>query len=467
MPSFKTSKIRRKYSRRKHDHEGLDSTHAPTKQDHDSFESNILDMQSTVGNKAVMQMLRQGTVEQSKKNSSFNPSSFSISSSQNNLTIQRMPTRNQAIREGGLPSGKGGKVTRYLAILTALNNLDDYQQNNTLATDRDGILGQFGRMRDLYDALRDTTQIYIDRLGRFEKNNTRAKYARALLPQIAAEKAKLVPIMLRMLDNPGGIYAIQPNLYTVISYNQKEGSTVNIDKANRTGTAGGGMNEVGFYDEGVFKAPEMHLTDELLSGNDELGAMKYGREEKGMTGTAAQNEYWIAGQDLGLKQTDSLANREVAMSYLDRLLGAGVIVRTEKALEKDGINTKEGVIMDRATGTKMGEYLEANGRAGISENVVMQDLSKLQLLDILALQIDRHTANYMVQTDLNGNITGLMGFDHDMSFGRKGSLVRGSTKEIPGMAKYVDRELAQNIVNLDPAMLSWVLEGLIEPELLQ
>ena len=464
MPSFKNyTKVRRKPSRGKHQDE-LNPTSLSNQEDHNSFQSNIINMQGIIGNQAVMQMLRHSDIEQ--------PKSKANQMQANTLKIQRMPTRSQAMTQAGLPSGKGGKVTRYLAVLTALDNLDSNLKNTTLAEDRDGILSQFGKLRELYDALNEDATIYLDRLARFDKKSKRAKYVQSLMPQLAAEKAQLVPIMLRMLDNPGGVYNIQPSLLTVVSshQNKQEGKAVNIDKSDRTGTAGGGMNEAGFYDEGVFKAPEMHLTDDLMVGyNDdnvvefENAAIDYGKT-KGMTRNSATNEYWIAGHDLKLSGNDSLANREIAMSYLDRLLGAGMLVRTEKALEHDGINTKEGVIMENAGGTKMGEYVGENGKDSVKNNAVMKDLSKLQLLDLLALQIDRHTGNYMVKTDMNGTITGLKGFDHDMSFGRRGDWEKGHLKEIPGLAKYVDKELAQRIVDLDPAMLNWVLEGLIEPD---
>ena len=399
---------------------------------------NVLQMQSLVGNQAVQRMM-------------------------NKDVIQRLPSRNRVVDRVGEPSGIKPAARRFKTFLTALDALNTYIMQTSLAADRDGIMAQFMQLRTLYADIDTRANAYLR--SSFKKK-TRAALVRNLLPQIAAESAQLVPIMLQMLDNVNRYGGMQPKLYIVLASNQNVGQTVQLNTTARTGTAGGGMNQVGFYNEGVFKAPQMHLTSELLAGDDEGAAMAYGKTQ-GMTGMAAQNEYWIAGHDLGLRQDDSLANREVAMSYLDRLLGAGMIVRTERALERDGVNTREGVIMERGVGDKMAEQLEAHGKESVSTNAVMRDLSKLQLLDLLALQIDRHKGNYIVKTDGTGTITGLIGFDHDMSFGRSGEWVSGNTKEIPGLAKYVDRELAQRIVDLDPEMLAWVMQGLIEPDAIE
>jgi hypothetical protein len=400
----------------------------------------VMQLQRTVGNQAVQKMVK----------------------NQTKTTIQRMPTRNQVIRQVGLPSGgASSKTQRFMSFLTSLNVLDDYITQNTLAPNRTGVMDQFKMLDSLYGNIATTAETYYENLGFIDKKSDRAKYIKSLIPIIAQEKAQLVPIMMRMIDMASK-YNPSPKLYLVLSSNQNIGGPVQLDKKDSTGTAGGGMNQVNFYDEGVFKAPKMNISTENLQG-EEGKAIEEGKS-KGMGAMAAQNEYWIAGQDLRLKGTDNLANREVAMSYLDRLLGAGMIVRTEKALEKDGVNTRSGVVMENAGGQTGGEFVDEKGKDATKNNAFMQGMSKLQLLDVLALQIDRHQGNYKVITDETGAVKGVKGFDHDMSFGRRDGWVKGSTKEIPGLAKYVDRQLAQAIVDLDPGVLKMVMSTLLEPD---
>jgi hypothetical protein len=404
----------------------------------------VMQLQRTIGNQAVQKMVK----------------------NQTKPTIQRMPTRNQVIRTVGLPSGgASGKTQRFMSFLTSLNVLDDYVMQNTLAANRTGVMDQFKMLDSLYGNIATAAEAYYDNLGFIAKKSDRAKYVKSLIPVIAKEKAQLVPIMMRMIDMVGK-YNPPPKLFIVLSANQNIGGAVQLNKANSTGSAGGAMNQVNFYDEGVFKAPKMNLSTASLQAGDNSAAMVEGTA-KGMKGSAADNEYWIAGQDLRLKGTDNLANREVAMSYLDRLLGAGMIVRTEKALEKDGVNTRSGVVMQNAGGQTGGEFVGEKGKDATKNNAFMQGMSKLQLLDVLALQIDRHQGNYKVITDDSGTVKGVMGFDHDMSFGRRDGWVQGSTKEIPGLAKYVDRQLAQAIVDLDPGVLKMVMSTLLEPDVVE
>ena len=387
------------------------------------------------------------------------------------LLIQRLPSGAEALRQHGAPEGITNTMNRfrYGKLIDKLDDLNLYILNTALGVNRNEIMGQFMHLRDLYASVYTAAVTYFNNLSAPLKESDTGAFVWNLLPRINKEEAQLVPIMLHLLDNVGRYQAAhmpQPKLHIVLSSNRNVGRPTTVDTQNRLRTVGGGMNVASFYNQGIFKAPKMHLTNELLANpGGETEAMDYG-EGHGMTRVAAQNEFWIGGQDLGLRQSDSLMKREVAMSYLDRLLGAGMLAKTELALQRDGVNVTEGILMQSAGNTKMGDWITQHGAASIRTNPVMRDLSKLQLLDLLALQIDRHTNNYMVHTDVTGQIVRLVGFDHDMAFGRRGGWESGHTKEIPGLAEYVDRELAQRIVDLDPEMLRWVMQGLLEPDVI-
>ena len=153
MASFKTfKKIRRKRARRggRHDHEGVTPTTAPTQQNNDSHQADILNMQETIGNQAVMQMMRQGDIDQPKaKSTSFNPNSFKIqrlptideaqsvieqpkaesaTSQANSSRIQRMPTVDEARSE--LPDSAGSNIEeRKNAILNMIRHFNVIIEN--------------------------------------------------------------------------------------------------------------------------------------------------------------------------------------------------------------------------------------------------------------------------------------------------------------------------------------------------
>jgi hypothetical protein len=90
----------------------------------------------------------------------------------------------------------------------------------------------------------------------------------------------------------------------------------------------------------------------------------------------------------------------------------------------------------------------------------MRLLSRLQLLDTLALQMDRHGGNFFVQQDQAGNVIGITGIDNDMSFGTVTN-VASPNKQYPGMSRYVDAELAVKILNLNPELLKLALSDLL------
>lgn len=93
MPSSKRiRKIRRKIRHGQHNHEEINSTNTPANQDTESFQSDILNMQGIVGNQAVMQMMRQGDIDQPKTESApiFTSSKMASGQTNKSQTIQRI-----------------------------------------------------------------------------------------------------------------------------------------------------------------------------------------------------------------------------------------------------------------------------------------------------------------------------------------------------------------------------------------
>lgn len=96
---------------------------------------------------------------------------------------------------------------------------------------------------------------------------------------------------------------------------------------------------------------------------------------------------------------------------------------------------------------------------------VQRGLSNLQVLDMIANQVDRHSGNVMATYDEGGNVTGIRGIDNDFAFGQlkqdpQGRLI-GYNRGLPD---YIDRRLAETILTIEPDDVRSTLRGLIVDE---
>jgi hypothetical protein len=193
---------------------------------------------------------------------------------------------------------------------------------------------------------------------------------------------------------------------------------------------------------------------------------------------AKRNEFDLGVQALGLNPEDSrMNNRDIALSRLDQLLNTKLIARAQFAVVHlpDG-SKREGTIMEEAKGFTPNAYKKESDKKGFTEKEdiirnrkndigfndpeLMRQLSRLQLLDVLAFQIDRNPGNYYIQRDREGKLIGITGIDNDLSFGMNTDPDKKET-ELPGMSRYVDKELAQAIIALDPTLLETILGDLL------
>ena len=188
-----------------------------------------------------------------------------------------------------------------------------------------------------------------------------------------------------------------------------------------------------------------------------------------------------------------LGDRSVAMYRVDQLLGANVVARTDRAFTKGVIKqTSVGTISLRAPGEKASTLANANkvymsdadraaDRANVNVNVdadalsfedpvLQRALSKLEIVDALVGQVDRALRNIYVATDGAGNVTGLLGIDHDLAFpevAQKGTRDWTSAdtvyREYAGVGMYLDWEVANMVLALEPADLAAVVDDLLPP----
>ncbi|MCY4154395.1 MAG: hypothetical protein OXD47_00200 [Gammaproteobacteria bacterium] len=103
--------------------------------------------------------------------------------------------------------------------------------------------------------------------------------------------------------------------------------------------------------------------------------------------------------------------RSIASSQLDELLGSSLLVKTEFHEHKGNM----GTLMELAQGTSMEEFVTAAKNKDFPMTM-HRDVNRLQLLDAITGQLDRHSHNVMVETDSAGAYQRLKGIDNDTSF---------------------------------------------------
>ena len=443
---FKTYKSQssRKVSRKKHtpDESLVTQSSAP--------QHPTLQMQSLVGNHATQQM------------------------------IQRMPTHGAIIGKLGQPKADVkafGKVikqnaTKYHAVLNAVQAYDRYLVNTTLAVEKSGKQSQFQAALNLLDTILRAIAAYDG------KKDAKALYFARMKPQVEAEKNKVAVSMVRVISKPVD-YSLtgQPKFGNVL----RGDTPVSLNERDKVGGERGGTSEVskmGGSNPGYFKENKETLENWSDDGEAYMRITAGKKGEEGFNAwNTAQNEKAIGVDLVGIDATNArMAKRDVAMSRLDQLLGGNVIAKAELAVMHSGDGKKSGSLMEDATKkgksafnvAKGGSYDPGKGGVkgddvdsiNLQDPQLMRQLSRLQLIDLLAFQVDRNTKNYYIQTDKSGNVVGIVGIDNDFSLGTNTD-VEGKNQELPGLSRYVDEELANAILNLDVEMLKSLMYDLL------
>jgi len=202
---------------------------------------------------------------------------------------------------------------------------------------------------------------------------------------------------------------------------------------------------------------------------------------------SSSTSYGIKGSDLRFE------HRAVAMYRLDQLLGTNVIPRTEFAMRENQF----GTVMAMVKGQEMRIYDEDQGW-GINKKAVSGEeyenpklrsgLSNLQLLDALSGQLDRHLGNIMVEKNEMGEIVKVWGIDNDQAFAPKhkkaqkrkirnneGKNINVDVDKLPdsnnqfmdhyrGIPEYIDKNIAERILELDPAKIHDAIADLLSKE---
>ena len=124
------------------------------------------------------------------------------------------------------------------------------------------------------------------------------------------------------------------------------------------------------------------------------------------------------------------ASRNLATQALGKALGFDVIAPTELGvvLNRQGHQVL-GFVMERAGGRTGHQTTESDFLRGD----VRAELIKLQIVDLLCGQIDRHGGNYFIELPEDGGRARVRGIDNDQAFGNKLNGLPGQPQfEVPG-----------------------------------
>ena len=185
---------------------------------------------------------------------------------------------------------------------------------------------------------------------------------------------------------------------------------------------------------------------------------------------------WVAGET-GIDTYDPrTAMRNLSTCRLADELGFDVIVRTRL-----GTHTLPGAV--QGAGPQLGLVMEfAPGQAAFAYPTdtdvferpeVRRELTKLQLLDCLTAQGDRHSGNYFIDVRPDGGVR-VAGFDNDQCLGSKvrdPAVIRRGGRNEPGrgyrscgLPPVIDTDMARTLLQFTPRRVHELLDDKLLPE---
>lgn len=187
------------------------------------------------------------------------------------------------------------------------------------------------------------------------------------------------------------------------------------------------------------------------------------------TRTTPVERGWVASRT-GIDKFDpQIAMRNLATCDVAKELGFDVVPRTEIGIHKPptGGEPQLGLVMEKAQGKPARQC-----GALLLDPDVRREVTKLQLLDHITGQGDRHGNNYFIQKDSNGKVR-VTGIDNDQCFGKDlhdpNGIAQGKEPHNKGfrgtlMPPIVDTDMYEAVMSLTPDKLEATLKGKLTPE---
>jgi hypothetical protein len=187
---------------------------------------------------------------------------------------------------------------------------------------------------------------------------------------------------------------------------------------------------------------------------------------------ASAASHGVAADTIGIdSEAPQVGCRNIATGLVDKLLGFGVTAESRfVVLGQNDDNRRLGLLMDKAVGRDPAGLRDV--RDDLRANPTLRrDLTKLQLLDAVVGQADRHQGNYIIDYDVKTkSMKGLKGIDNDACFGKKtldpSELVYRTNRVDQGMRgvslpKVIDASMQAAILTLTPQALEKELQPLL------
>ena len=228
-----------------------------------------------------------------------------------------------------------------------------------------------------------------------------------------------------------------------------------------------GLSDAQVKGKGHEASGQMNKVKELHYATENGEFSGYFKEEKGFAPQIQGHE-----AEVGIHQADpNYGARSVAMYRIDQLLGANVTARAEFAVH-DG---RLGTVLETAKGKRAadvnwalsGAHQQQLGAGSVATDdpILQRSMNKLQLLDVICGQLDRHMGNWMIETDEQGRLKGVTGIDLDMAFGS--GMTTPDQRGVPdahnymGLPSLVDAEFGQRLLQIKESDIRAALKGLL------
>jgi hypothetical protein len=191
------------------------------------------------------------------------------------------------------------------------------------------------------------------------------------------------------------------------------------------------------------------------------------------TRTNAVESGWVASRTGIDPYNPQIAMRNIATTDVAKLLGFNVVPRTEIGSRTPpppppNQPTQLGMVMSMAQGVPASQ-----AHFSVFNNPdVRREITKLQMLDHLVGQGDRHCNNYFISVDSNGNVT-VTGIDNDQCFGKDlhdpNGIAYAPTPQSQGfrgtnLPPVIDSDMAKEFEDMKPEDLERTLTGKLSAE---
>jgi hypothetical protein len=387
--------------------------------------------------------------------------------------LQRMPTVQDLQGSAGFSGG-----TKYGDLLDALQFYHRLLKQK-MGFDADQVQSQGEKLLDYLGKIQFLAQKYAKDHTWGSIRDTRTKRVSELAEQAEIERGIVRQRMRYWKQKVAAGETNGPTWEEIMPKGMSAGS-INLDKAGakKKGKDKGGTSEVTHYQlgddsEGFFKQDKTKIKTEMWADRDNI-PLKPG-DPRSKRHHKEETLEWNILRNYGYNaKKPDFTRKAVATSRIDKLLNAGVAADTRLAYKNKGGKKVLGSFQTRAQGENFAKLDERDdivldettnpAQLSLADPNLQRQWSKLNILDALTGQLDRHGGNLFAKLNQQGNVESLTAIDHDMSFPSKGfqdPSDRERGRPWTGLPQNIDKEIVDMVMALEPGDLRLVLKDLL------